>query len=318
MATTTSKKSSGSKSGSKAASKKQAAGTKSSSGSKDGAKSTKSTAASARKTGGSKNSSASKSGTSKTKNSTTGSTSKKAASKSDNTKSTSTAKSGSTAKEAKKGSSRSASSGSAKSNTSTAKGNSSSKKRSSKKSDQGKSTSSSGIVGRVASAVGGLFGRGESDVLELLKEDHRVVDGYFQEVKADEDANHEKTFKKIKSELDVHAHVEEVIVYPHFLEVGSEELQKIVREGVEEHAQMKTLLLELSELKGSDDVFKAKLKVLIENVEHHVEEEENETFSLAEDELDRETLRTLAERVETEKANFQKASGSRSARRSGK
>lgn len=141
-------------------------------------------------------------------------------------------------------------------------------------------------------------------MLGLLKDDHRIVDGYFQEVKADEDANHEKTFKKIKAELDVHAHVEEVIFYPHLMEVGSDELKKIVREGVEEHGQVKTLLQELSELKGSDEVFKAKLKVLIENVEHHVEEEEGEMFSLVEDEVDQETLTLLAERVEKEKTSF--------------
>jgi hemerythrin superfamily protein len=156
----------------------------------------------------------------------------------------------------------------------------------------------------VASAVGSLLGTGEKDVLELLKQDHRVVDGYFQQVKADEDASHGRTFKKIKAELDVHAHVEEVIFYPYLLEAGSDELKKIVREGVEEHGQVKTLLQELSKLKGSDEVFKAKLKVLMENVEHHVEEEEGEMFSMVEDEVDEKTRMLLAERLEKEKAKF--------------
>ena len=86
------------------------------------------------------------------------------------------------------------------------------------------------------------------------------------------------------------------------MQAGTEELKKIVREGVEEHAQVKTLLSELSELKGTDKVFKAKLKVLIENVEHHVEEEEDEMFPLVEDELDEETRVNLAARIEKEKA----------------
>lgn len=141
-------------------------------------------------------------------------------------------------------------------------------------------------------------------MLEVLKNDHRIVDGYFQEVKADEDANHEKTFKKIKAELDVHAHVEEVIFYPRLLQIGSEDLQKIVREGVEEHAQVKTLLSELSNLRGSDDVFKAKLKVLMENVEHHVQEEEGEMFELVEDELDVGERAELANRIEEEKGKL--------------
>ncbi|MEO5858870.1 MAG: hemerythrin domain-containing protein [Pyrinomonadaceae bacterium] len=189
----------------------------------------------------------------------------------------------------------------------------SSKTRGASTASSSKPPSGKGIVGRVAAAVVGLVSGGEQDVLELLKADHRVVDGYFKEVKANEDASHGRTFKKIKSELDVHAHVEEVIFYPYLMEAGSEELKKIVREGVEEHVQMKTLLAELSELKGSDDVFKAKLKVLMENVEHHVEEEEDEMFSLVEDEVDRETLTLLAERVEKEKANFASNTKSESA-----
>jgi hemerythrin superfamily protein len=139
-------------------------------------------------------------------------------------------------------------------------------------------------------------------VLDLLKEDHRKVDAYFQKVKSAEEANNEAVFKKIKAELDLHAHVEEAIFYPHLMEAGTEELKKIVREGVEEHAQVKTLLTELSELKGTDKVFKAKLKVLMENVEHHVEEEEDEMFPLVEDQLSGETRVTLAERIEKEKA----------------
>jgi len=86
------------------------------------------------------------------------------------------------------------------------------------------------------------------------------------------------------------------------MEARNEELKKIVREGVEEHAQVKTLLSELSELKGTDKVFKAKLQVLMENVEHHVEEEENEMFPLVEDELGEEERVDLAERIEREKA----------------
>ena len=177
----------------------------------------------------------------------------------------------------------------------------------SKSSKAAKSTKEKGLVARVTEAVGSLLSGGERDVLDLLKEDHRRVDGHFQKVKSAEDANHEAVFRKIKGELDLHAHVEESIFYPHLMQAGTEKLKKIVREGVEEHAQVKTLLVELSELKGTDKVFKAKLKVLMENVEHHVKEEEDEMFPIVEDELSEETLVKLAEQIEKEKAKVARA-----------
>lgn len=140
----------------------------------------------------------------------------------------------------------------------------------------------------------------------MLTKDHRVVDGYFQEVKANEDRDHRQTFKKIEFELDAHAHIEEKIFYPYLLKHGNEELQKIVREGIEEHRQVKLFLAELDELSGDNDRFKAKLKVLIEDVEHHVEEEEDEMFPLVEDQVPREVLEKLAAQMEKEKAKFQK------------
>ena len=309
-----SKAKSNSGSGSKASSKKAETGseTGSKSGSRTAAKSTSAPA----KTKTSKSSSSSstsraakpaeKAGSSASKGSTKGSTSKAASQDENRSKSTGTATKRTASGGAKKTSGRTNST-SSKSSKTTGKAGSGAARNTGKAKKQG-------IVGKVASAIGGLLSDGEKDVLELLKEDHRIVDGYFQEVKANEDANHEKTFKKIKAELDVHAHVEEVIFYPHLLKVGSEDLQKIVREGVEEHTQVKTLLEDLSGLRGGDDVFKAKLKVLMENVEHHVQEEEDEMFSMVEEEVDREALTALAEQVETEKANFKGGSRSKTAR----
>lgn len=136
--------------------------------------------------------------------------------------------------------------------------------------------------------------------------DHRVVDGYFQKIKENEDANHQQTYKKIQFELDAHAYVEETILYPYLLEHGDKELQKIVREGIEEHRQMKLFLAELDELSGDNERFKAKLKVLMEDVDHHVQEEEDEMFSMAEDQIPREVLEKLGTQMEKEKARFQK------------
>jgi iron-sulfur cluster repair protein YtfE (RIC family) len=133
-----------------------------------------------------------------------------------------------------------------------------------------------------------------------------VVNRYFEKVKADEDANHRDTYKNIKFELDAHAHIEETIFYPYLIDKGDEELKKIVLEGIEEHRQVKLFLAELSDLHGDNDRFKAKLKVLMEDVEHHVNEEENEMFPMVEDLIPREVLETLGTQMEKEKARFQK------------
>ena len=159
-----------------------------------------------------------------------------------------------------------------------------------------------------------MFAENAPDALELLKTDHRKVDSLFQKVKANEDGNNTATFKKIKEELDVHAHIEEQIFYPHLLEKGDKELKKIVREGVEEHGQVKDLLAELSELSGDSPTFKAKITVLMENVEHHVEEEEGEMFQMVEDQIPEETLQRLGSLMQGEKMKVMKMAGGSKAR----
>jgi iron-sulfur cluster repair protein YtfE (RIC family) len=140
-----------------------------------------------------------------------------------------------------------------------------------------------------------------------LKADHDRVAAMFETVKANEDANHSATFRRIKEELDLHAHVEEQIFYPHLLENGDKELKKMVREGLEEHGQVKKFLGELSTLRGDSPTFKAKLKVLIEDVEHHVDEEEGEMFPLVKDQIDEEMRVRLGSLIEAEKKRSGKA-----------
>ncbi|HUR97842.1 MAG TPA: hemerythrin domain-containing protein [Pyrinomonadaceae bacterium] len=158
-------------------------------------------------------------------------------------------------------------------------------------------------------AVAGIFGGkdGAPDAIELLKTDHRTVETLFERVKANEDGNNAATFKKIKQELDVHAHIEENIFYPHLLEKGDKELKKIVREGLEEHGQVKSLLAELAALSGGSPTFRAKITVLMENVEHHVKEEENDMFQMAEDQIPGETLQRLGSLMQGEKMKVMKS-----------
>ena len=118
------------------------------------------------------------------------------------------------------------------------------------------------------------------NAIELLKEDHDKVDKLFQKVKANEDADHRDTFEQIKAELEVHTHIEETIFYPKVKEDGDEELKKIVLEGVEEHHQAKMFLRELSNLVEDSEKFQPKLKVFMEDIAHHVKEEEGQMFPM--------------------------------------
>ena len=111
------------------------------------------------------------------------------------------------------------------------------------------------------------------NALELLKQDHQKVKKLLISATETEDKNEQKRlFKEIKSELDTHARLEETIFYPAVRE--HKELASMVFESLEEHRQVKTLLRELSRVTAGSDKFKAKLKVLKDDVEHHAEEEE--------------------------------------------
>ena len=87
-------------------------------------------------------------------------------------------------------------------------------------------------------------------------------------------------------------------------EEGDEELNDIVKEGIEEHHQVKMFLRELSGLADDSEKFEPKLKVLMEDVEHHVEEEEGEMFPLVEAQFDAKVLEELGSQMEAEKVKF--------------
>lgn len=111
------------------------------------------------------------------------------------------------------------------------------------------------------------------DALELLKEDHRKVKDLFEEAEGTEDQKEKrKLFDEIQTELETHARIEETVFYPAMEK--REELKDMVLESIEEHKQVKTLLREMDNLKADSEKFEPKLKVLMENVEHHAEEEE--------------------------------------------
>ena len=141
------------------------------------------------------------------------------------------------------------------------------------------------------------------DAFELLKADHKKVAELFDQLDAASGKAKLNVFQQIKSELELHASIEETIFYPALEE--SEETHDLTLEAYEEHEMVKTLLAELDGAESADDQWQAKAKVLRENVEHHVDEEENELFDKAKDALSDEQIESLGERMETAKAQEQ-------------
>jgi hemerythrin-like domain-containing protein len=141
------------------------------------------------------------------------------------------------------------------------------------------------------------------DAFELLEADHKKVAELFDLLETASGKRKLDVFNRIKSELEVHTHIEETIFYP-ALETP-ESTHDLTLEAYEEHHVVKTLLAELSGAKSSTDEWQAKAKVLRENVEHHVDEEENELFDKADDALTDEEIESLGERMATEKARKQ-------------
>lgn len=121
------------------------------------------------------------------------------------------------------------------------------------------------------------------DPFELLKKDHKKVSELFAQIEAASGQGKMRVFRQLKNELDVHAHIEEAIFYP-ALE-REPETREITLEAYEEHKVVKNLLAQLDAAASPDEDWVARLTVLKENVEHHVEEEEGELFDKASDVL---------------------------------
>ena len=141
------------------------------------------------------------------------------------------------------------------------------------------------------------------DAFELLKADHEKVNALFDELEAATGQAKLNVFNQIKTELELHTHLEETIFYPALEK--PEETHDLTLEAYEEHKVVKTLLAKLSRARTADDEWQAQAKVLRENVEHHVDEEENELFDKADDVLSDEEIEALGQRMEAEKARQQ-------------
>jgi hemerythrin superfamily protein len=145
------------------------------------------------------------------------------------------------------------------------------------------------------------------DALTLLTADHNRVRGLFSRFLSAEEnedtAEMAQLAEKIIFELEVHTTIEEEIFYPEIKD-ADEEIKDTVDEGIEEHHVAKILISEAKALPPGDDAWVAKMKVLIESVEHHAGEEEEEMFPMVRKALDKAALEDMGQRLEARKAQL--------------
>ncbi|MCA1826043.1 MAG: hemerythrin domain-containing protein [Myxococcales bacterium] len=126
------------------------------------------------------------------------------------------------------------------------------------------------------------------NAIELLETQHKEVKELFNKIEKASGETKRELFERIADDLAVHATIEEKHFYPATKAARTEEL---LQEAVEEHLSVKRIIADLLEMDPAEAQFDAKIAVLKEQVEHHVEEEEGELFPqvkklLAEDELE--------------------------------
>lgn len=119
------------------------------------------------------------------------------------------------------------------------------------------------------------------DAIDVLIGDHNRVRGLFARLDAAKQAGDEATTaavaEQIVAELEAHTTIEEEIFYPETRTL-SQGINETTAEGLEEHHVVQVLLDEIKELEPGSETWTAKLQVVVENVEHHADEEESELF----------------------------------------
>jgi len=112
------------------------------------------------------------------------------------------------------------------------------------------------------------------DVITFLKDEHDEAKAVFKKLEKAEGAAAQKLWNQLSSMLSLHEELEETLLYPQLKKAETD----LILEAYQEHHVMDVLIGELNELKPTDETWEPKIKVLQENTEHHIEEEEGELF----------------------------------------
>jgi iron-sulfur cluster repair protein YtfE (RIC family) len=134
---------------------------------------------------------------------------------------------------------------------------------------------------------------------DLLKKQHKQVKTLFKKVeKTANPRERRQLMEQIENELKIHTRIEEQIFYPAVRGIETKKAEEMVMEALEEHHVVDLVLAELPKVDPADERFHAKMTVLSELVEHHVDEEEEAMFPMAEKKLGAEELKALGAQME--------------------
>lgn len=138
------------------------------------------------------------------------------------------------------------------------------------------------------------------DALQFLKDEHDEAKAVFSKLEKAKGAEASRLWEQLSSMLSLHEELEETYFYPRLREASSTE--DLVLEGYQEHHVMDVLIDEIGSLKPSDEAWEPKIKVLQENTEHHIEEEESELFPKVRKIWDADMRKRVGEEMEMAKA----------------
>ena len=156
---------------------------------------------------------------------------------------------------------------------------------------------------------------------QMIRQDHKKVEGLFKKFEQTQGSQAKRRLaENAMAELEVHAALEEEIFYP-AVKKEVNDGSSMVQEAIEEHQTVKRLISELKAMEEADEEFESQFSELVENVQHHVEEEENEMLpKVEESDMD---LSSLGEQMAQRKQQMQgggrttkKASNATSSRQS--
>jgi hemerythrin-like domain-containing protein len=159
----------------------------------------------------------------------------------------------------------------------------------------------------MAVAEGGAIGRlrlGNTrkgalvNAIDLLEEDHRQVKKMLaegEETTERAEVTRSELYATLRREMETHERIEEEIFYPALKQ--HPKARDLVLEGLEEHHLVDEVMGELGETDVTDETWAAKFKVMKENIEHHIEEEEGEMFPKARQVFEKDELESLGDRM---------------------
>ncbi|QSR32984.1 hemerythrin [Nocardioides sp. S5] len=138
-----------------------------------------------------------------------------------------------------------------------------------------------------------------NDAIVLLKDDHQQIRKVFKDFEAAGDNAEKRKGQLVDKMIELltqHTYIENEVMYPRVRELLPD-LEDDVLESYEEHHVADLLVVELASMKPSDERFDAKTTVLIENVTHHMDEEEQDWFPKVREGLGRKALQEIGEEM---------------------